>query len=246
LKRRENRIRHGHPYTIAALSRYSHFTALQKDKTMLTPTQQKMLAFIQTFTKRHHYSPSLREIAEALELSPTSKSLISRYIQQLEKMGYIERPTGRYRTIHLKKIKTNTTSPFVIPFLGKIAAGSPIEAVQQQEEIDITDLFITQHKTQDLFALQVKGDSMIDEGILDGDTIICEKTSTAYHGAIVIALIDNYEATLKRIHFIYEGDTKMIKLIPANPNLKPQVYPTSRITIQGIYKGLLRLPPRAG
>jgi repressor LexA len=211
---------------------------------MLTPTQHKMLAFIQSFTKRHQYSPSLREIAEELNLSPTSKSLISRYMQKLEKLGYLERPTGRYRTIHLKKIKPNFAQHLAIPFLGKIAAGSPIEAIEQQEEIDITDLFVTQHKTHELFALQVKGDSMVEEGILDGDTIICEKASTAYHGAIVIALIDNYEATLKRIHFIHEGDKKMIKLIPANPHLKPQIYSSSRITIQGIYKGLLRLPPK--
>lgn len=205
---------------------------------MLTPTQQKMLNFIQAFTKRNQYAPSLKEIAQALGLSPTSKSLISRYIHKLESLGVLERPPGRYRTLQLKKIKTNH-SPWVIPFLGKIAAGVPIEAIENQEEIDVTDLFVTRHKSQDLFALQVKGDSMIEEGILDGDTIICEKASAADQGAIVVALVDQYEATLKRIHYLKND---MVKLIPANPNLSPQVYPAHRITIQGIYRGLLRFP----
>lgn len=206
---------------------------------MLTPTQQKMLNFIQSFSEKHRFAPSLKEIAKAMGFSETSKSLVSRYMQELQKLGFIERPEGRYRTITMKKIKKPSSS-LAIPFLGKIAAGSPIEAIEQQEEIDITDLFTARSKKAELFALQVKGDSMIDEGILDGDTIICEKSPTAYHGAIVVALIDNYEATLKRIHFL---QNEMIKLIPANPNLKPKIYPHSRITIQGIYRGLLRLPP---
>jgi repressor LexA len=121
-----------------------------------------------------------------------------------------------------------------LPIIGKIAAGSPIEAIESQESMDLVDWFLGPGR----YALKVEGDSMIDEGIMHGDIIVCQTARTARNGQIVVALIDNEQATLKRIDY---PDAEHICLIPANQNHQKQWYHASRVTIQGIFVGLLRM-----
>lgn len=171
--------------------------------------------------------PSFAQMTAALNISPRSKSLISRNLRMLEKEGRITlQKQGRSLQIALTAKE--------LPLLGKISAGSPIEAIAQQESLDLNALF----QGGDRFALQVKGTSMIDEGILDGDMIICLKAITAREGDIVVALIDQQNTTLKRISYKVKN---MITLIPANPELKPRAYAPERVQVQGIYIGLVRM-----
>jgi repressor LexA len=195
---------------------------------MTTPTQLKIYQFVSQFIQHHGYAPSLQEIALGIGISPRSLSLISRYLRALEKQGLITMGKKGYRKAQLK------TGPGRLPLVGRIAAGVPIEAITETEIIDMAEIF----KADDLYVLEVKGDSMVDEGIWDGDRVICKRQSRARENDIVVALIDNQEATLKRIHF---KSPDKISLIPANVKLRPQVYAADRIQIQGVFVALLRL-----
>ena len=196
---------------------------------MTTPTQYKIYQFVTQFIQERGFAPSLNEIAIGIGISPRSLSLVSRYLKALEQDGLLSMGKTGYRKIQLK------SSPGVnLPLLGRIAAGSPIEAVARNETIDFLELF----GKEDLYALEVKGDSMIEEGIFEGDKVICRRQDTAKENDIVVALIDNENATLKRIHFKPAGN---VTLTPANVNLQPQIYPAHRVQVQGIFVGLLRL-----
>jgi repressor LexA len=199
---------------------------------MVTPIQQRVYEFIKKFIAKKGHSPSLTEIAAGIGISAKSKSLISRCVHALHEHNLIDLAEGHYRQIQLKN-----PSPLAIPLIGRIAAGNPIEAIEEQETLDMAEIF-GKNKRDEVFALKVKGDSMIDEGIFDGDMVLCKKADTADKGAIVVALIDSNEATLKRIYYM---DNSKIKLCPANPALKPKIYDAHRVTIQGICIGLLRL-----
>lgn len=131
------------------------------------------------------------------------------------------------------QIKNDVATRFHIPLLGKIAAGKPIEAISDEQEFDLSNLFTGKQ----LYALQVQGDSMIEEGILDGDKVICEQRDTANNGDIVVALIDQESATLKRFKSNQDGT---ITLIPANHTLTPVTYMAERVQIQGILLGVVR------
>lgn len=191
---------------------------------MLTLAQRKTEEFIRKFFKEHNYAPTASEIAEGIGIK--SRGVVHRYLKALEDAGRIALTPKRHRNIRL----SDTGS---LPLLGAIAAGQPIEAIPQQESIDVASIFVGANR----FALKVKGDSMVDEGILDGDIVICEKRETADNGQIVVALIDREEATLKRLQCNLD---KTVTLHPANSALKPMVYPASRVAIQGIYIGLVR------
>lgn len=198
---------------------------------MVTPTQHKILNFIKKYIAQKGYSPSLIEIAEGIGIR--SKSLISRYVHALVDADLLELEPGQYRQIRLKE---SFNKP-LLPLIGRIAAGRPIEALSSNEQLDVKELL--QNKNQpERYALQVKGDSMIDEGIWDGDIILCESRANAKNGDIVVALIDNQEATLKRIQY---HPNRTITLWPANTALQPINYAADRIRIQGIFIGLLRL-----
>lgn len=193
---------------------------------MATHFQEKLYKFISDYITQQGYSPSFSEITFALGISPRSKSLVTRSLRALEKEGKLAlSKEGRRLAITL------STKHF--PLLGRISAGMPIEAISDNEWIDINHIF----QGSDRFALQVKGTSMIDEGILDEDIIICRKAEVAKEGDIVVALIDQCNTTLKRISYKMNG---MITLIPANSELKPRAYAPERICIQGIYIGLIR------
>lgn len=201
---------------------------------MVTPVQQRVYEYIQSHLERESYSPSLTEIARGIGISPKSVSLISRCIKALTAAGRLTNEGNGYRRVQLAALPD-----FTLPLVGRIAAGSPIEALEDKRSLDLRPML----QDPNHFILQVKGDSMIDEGILDGDLVICKQSPTAKEGDIVVALIDDREATLKRISFKIR---EHITLIPANPQLKPKAYTPARVTVQGVYQGLVRLSGYSG
>lgn len=194
---------------------------------MLTVSEQKTLHYVEQFIVENQHAPTTAEIAEGIGIA--SRGVAHRYLKALQKKGHIKLTPNRHRNIVLLD-----HSGQAIPMLGSIAAGSPIEAVEQNETVDVASFFLG----KDRYALRVKGDSMIEDGIHDGDIIICERCSTAADGQIVIALIEGQEATLKRL---FHNDNKTITLLPANPEHKPQLYQADQVEVQGIYVGLLRI-----
>jgi repressor LexA len=193
---------------------------------MLTPREQDVLRVIQLHFLRHGEAPLMREIAGALGV--TSKSGVHRHLQALEQKGFLTL-TARHRGIEL----TDTAPPGSLPLLGKIAAGRPIEAIPGQDEINLVELMAGPNR----YVLRVKGDSMIDAGILDGDMVVIEKRERARNNEIVVALIDKNEATLKTLRHNQNGT---ITLLPANTRLKPSTYPADRVTVQGVVIGQIR------
>lgn len=197
---------------------------------MVTPTQLKVYEFIQQYINEKEYSPSLEEIARGIGISPNSISLISRSIHALVQAGRLKFHKKGYRNIQIADAQEN----MALPIMGRIAAGTPIEAIEDKRHLDFGALF----KGNNHFVLEVKGDSMIEEGIFDGDYVICRQAPKAYEGEIVVALIDLQEATLKRISYQIKD---RITLIPANPHLKPKAYLAHRVQVQGVFVGLVRL-----
>ncbi len=185
---------------------------------MLTLKQKKVLDFIESYTKKHGYSPSHEEMRKHFKLA--SVSTINHYIQILQDKKYINREKNTARSVEVGE----RDEVMNIPFKGYISAGKPIEAIEEYDTIPVPrSLF----QTGDLFALGVKGDSMIDEGIFDGDTVIVRKQSSVQDGETAVALINNNEVTLKKIY----KEKNRIRLQPANPKLKP--FYVKEVIIQG-------------
>jgi repressor LexA len=197
-------------------------------KNMLTTQQKRVLDFIRAFIRRHGHSPSLREIGEGVDIQ--SRGAVHRHVQTLIDRGVLKRSRSGWRTLEL--VESDET-PVSLPLLGKIAAGRPIEAIPGHDEINIAEMLLG----ADRYVLKIEGDSMIDAGILDGDLVVIQRTDTADDGEIVVALIDDEEATLKRL-FHLSG--RRIKLTPENRNLSPLIYPADRVRIQGVLTGQLR------
>ncbi len=147
--------------------------------------------------------------------------------------GFIRIEPDRARGIRLSRGRAAATRPLTLPLLGRIAAGRPIEAIPGEDEIDLSEFFVN----RDRFVLRVQGDSMIEDGILDGDMVIVEKRETAENGEIVVALIDGIEATLKRLQKNRDGS---VTLRPANSQMPPMRYPAARVRIQGVVVGQFR------
>ena len=179
---------------------------------MLTKRQKQVLDFIKSFTDKKGYAPSLEEITKHLRLS--SVSTAHYHILRLEKEGYIKRFKNKPRAIELRE-KTKREELVKIPLVGTIAAGEPIEAIEDPETIKVPKSQLS--KSGEHYALKVQGDSMIDEGIRDGDIVIIRKQPDAENGETVVALLDNNEVTLKKIY----REKNRFRLQPANPNLKP-------------------------
>ena len=194
---------------------------------MLTEREQATLQFITDYLAKYRRAPLLIEIAQGLGIH--SKGVVHRYLSVLEEQGYIRRQQ-RHRGIEL----VGHPNHGEVPLLGRIAAGKPIEAIEDRELINFTHLLGGPNR----FVLQVKGHSMIDEGIRSGDLVVIEQASHARSNQIVVAFIDDHEATLKRIKF---PDRNTIRLIPANKNMQPKEYPTERVTIQGVLVGQVRM-----
>ena len=223
---------------------------------MLTAKQRELLLFIHDRIKETGVSPSFDEMKDALNLA--SKSGIHRLITALEERGFIRRLANRARALEVVKLPESATptappggrqsfKPSVIPgrmtseaandtlpVLGKITAGVPIAAIQhEQDRITVpTDLA----DSDEHFALQVEGESMIDAGIHDGDLIILKRTDTASNGDIVVALIDEEEATLKRLR--RKGDS--VALEAANPAFETRIFGPDRVRVQGRLVALIR------
>lgn len=208
--------------------------------TMLTFQQEKLLKFIIDYQKKNNVTPSFDEMKDGLDLK--SKSGIHRIVSALEERGYIKKLNNRARAIEIIKnvnlIDTksgkNKNNIISIPILGKIAAGLPIEAIS--DNTNYIELPETLLKKGEYFILNVEGDSMIEAGIFDGDQVVIRKANDANNGEIVVALIDNNEATLKRI--FKRG--QQVALQPENSNYKTVIYGPDRIQIQGVLKHLIR------
>lgn len=196
---------------------------------MLTSQEHKTLQFIRNYIAQHGYAPKFREIGLAIGVA--SHGTIHRYVQSLEDKGYINRIKNNSRGMSL--VELPLVSPPTIPLAGRIAAGMPIEAIEDQQELNLAEMFMG----PELFALRVTGDSMVDAGILDEDYVIIRKQPVARDGDIVVAMVDRTEATLKR--FKRRGDDQ-VALIPENPEMEPMIYPAERVTIHGVLVGQLR------
>lgn len=195
---------------------------------MLSARQQDTYLFIRNYIARHGRAPLQEEIAAGLGIR--SKGVVNRYVQALAEEGVLTLLPGRHRGIQL----TGSELPHpTLPLVGKIAAGSPIEAIQGQDEINLAEFFMGPNR----FVLKVQGDSMVEAGILDGDMVVVERCQQAADGDIIVALIDGEEATLKRLQNHRDGT---ITLHPANSALAPLRYSASRVSIQGRLVGQLR------
>jgi len=196
---------------------------------MLTKRQKQVLDFIKGFIKKHDYAPSLEEIKEHLGLSSVSTAHF--HVHALQQKGFLRKDDNRPRTIEISK--NGGTHVREIQLAGTIAAGQPIEAIEGHDTIQVPSLLVP-NKGRKYFALKVKGDSLIEDGILDGDVVIAEQTNTAKDGDLVVALTENNGATLK--HFYKEKDR--IRLEPRNRALKPLFVQVC--TIQGKFVSLFR------
>ncbi|MDI9375435.1 MAG: transcriptional repressor LexA, partial [Thermotogota bacterium] len=203
----------------------------------LTEKQKKILEFIENFIKLYGYPPSIRDICRDFDIS--SPRGVAKHLESLEKKGYIER-TGVSRGIRVLKSPDGTSiepgsDVVMLPVIGTIAAGEAVQAIQAEEENIPVPLWLIRRGFE-YYMLKVTGNSMIDSHIISGDFVIIRKQEWANNGDIVVALIDEEYATLKR----YENEGQKIRLIPSNPDMLPMVIETSRVKIQGQLSGVLR------
>lgn len=196
---------------------------------VLTPRQIEILTLIRDGRHHNGYSPTLQEIADELGIS---KITVFEHVESLLKKGMLTRRSNRARSLALTpSVRLPDERPTLLPVVGRIAAGRPIEAIERQEVVDLEDVFTSRHAVA---VLEVTGDSMIDEHIRDGDWVVYEKRSNARNGETVVALIDGEEATLKKF---YKEKTR-VRLQPANPKYSP-IY-SRNVEIQGVVIGVMR------
>ena len=203
----------------------------------ITKRQRQVYDFIHGFVQKNGYSPSFEEIGNGMGLS--SLATVHKHISNLEKKGLIKRDYNRSRSIDVLPVRglfkrqvQKAPSELALPLLGRIAAGQPIEAMETPETISLGDIT----RSKDVFVLQVKGERMKDEHIVDGDYVLVEKTNTSRDGEIIVALVDGTDATLKRLY--REGVN--IRLQPSNAAMKPIIVPARSVQIQGRVIGVLR------
>jgi repressor LexA len=196
----------------------------------LTKKQRKVLDFITKFVEDFGYAPTYREIAEAFDLS--SPASIHQYMKVLEEKGYVAMSKNESRSIELTSKSLPVPQAVSLRLVGLITAGEPIEAVEQRETIGVPITLVDDPANS--YVLRVKGESMIEDGILDGDYVIVERNPSPQNGDIVVALLDNTYATLKRFY----REKSRIRLQPANSTMSP-IYVADPI-IQGVVKGLIR------
>jgi len=204
----------------------------------LTKRQKQVLDFIAGFVDQHGYSPSYEELAEGLNLA--SLATVHKHIEALESKHYLKRSFNHSRSLEVtpkyfeeqQLYRSAGEGRSEVPLLGRIAAGTPVEAIAGQDTLAFGD-FAGDPNT---YALQVRGESMIDDHICDGDYVLVEKTGSVRSGEIVVALVDGMETTLKR--FFDEGET--IRLQPANSSMEPIRVPKRSVQIQGRLLAVLR------
>ena len=196
----------------------------------LTRRQREILEFITSFLRKHGYAPSLMEIGAEFGLS--SPATVHKHLEALEARGRIRRSRGRRRFVEVIPEETVPRS-VELPLLGIVAAGRPIEAVEQTETVSVPAFMVRRERT---YVLQVAGDSMIDEQIRDGDYIVVEDRKEAADGETVVALLEEREATLKKFY----REKGKVRLQPANRALSPLIVPGRSVRIQGVVTGLIR------
>jgi repressor LexA len=196
----------------------------------VTPRQLQVLQFIRDFRKRSGYSPTMQEIGDRLGLT---KVTVFEHVEALERKGLLSRG-GKHRARSLQvssDFRFPDEGPARMPLVGRIAAGAPIEAIEDRQTLDLEAMFDIPGER---FVLRVAGNSMIDEHICDGDYVICRRTGDARNGETVVALLPDGEATLKKFY----RERGRIRLQPANPDYKPIV--VDDVSIQGVVVGVIR------
>ncbi|MCH6562686.1 MAG: transcriptional repressor LexA [Myxococcales bacterium] len=195
----------------------------------LTRRQREVFDFIREYLEREGYAPSLEEIGLRFGLS--SVATVHKHVQNLVEKGLLRKAWNRSRSLEI--VDPASTAARVIPLLGTVAAGAPIEAVATPDTISVPADLIGR---KECYALRVSGDSMVDDHIVDGDVVLLESRSIPHEGETVVALIRREEATLKRF---YRNGSK-VRLVPSNSNLQPMEFAAEDVEVQGVVIGLLR------
>jgi repressor LexA len=198
----------------------------------LTKRQREILDYLTAYVAEHGYAPSFEEIARAMGYA--SLATVHEHLSNLERKGVIRRAHNESRGL---EVLTRARQPGVVevPLLGQVAAGQPIEAVEVPETLTLPDAMLPAAGRS--YVLRVRGDSMIDEQIRDGDYVVVHERSTARDGETVVALVDGTHATVKRLYRERDG---RIRLQPANPAYTPIVVPPEQVLIQGVVVGVIR------
>ena len=196
----------------------------------LTKRQREILDYLNEFIQQHGYAPSLEEIGRRFGLS--SLATVHKHLTNLQDKGFIKRAWNRSRSVELIPARIGGRA-LELPLLGYVAAGSPIEAVATAETIAVPEDLAGKRES---YVLRVKGDSMIDEQIRDGDFVVVEDRKTADNGEMVIALIGGTDVTLKKFY----RENGRIRLQPANPTLQPMMFDPSHVQVQGVVVGVMR------
>ncbi len=203
----------------------------------LTKRQKEVLDYLVSFETKHGYAPSFEEIGKGMKL--TSLATVHKHVSTLEKKGFIRRGYNQSRSIEILQLPKPVKEQIVerkaheLPLVGRIAAGRPLEAIEEHETLSLGDFA----RGGSSFVLQVTGNSMIEDHIMDGDFVVCEQTQVANAGDIVVALVNGEDATLKR--FYREAPGK-VRLQPANSQMEPILVSASDLKIQGRVIGVLR------
>jgi repressor LexA len=196
----------------------------------LTRRQRQIYDFVRDFVAAEGYAPSLEEIGAHFGLS--SVATVHKHVQHLAEKGYLRKAWNRSRSI--EPLEESETAAVELPLLGSVAAGAPIEAVEEDERIAVPRELV--RRRGETFVLRVRGDSMIEEQIRDGDLVVVESRSEARSGETVVALVHGSEATLKR----FQRRGARVILEPANRALSPLEFPAEAVQIRGVVRGLLR------
>ncbi len=196
----------------------------------LTKRQREILDYLNEFIQQHGYAPSLEEIGRRFGLS--SLATVHKHLTNLQEKGFIRRAWNRSRSVELVQTRAGGRA-VELPLLGFVAAGMPIEAIATAESIAVPEDLVGK---RDTYVLRVRGESMIDEQIRDGDFVIVEDRKTAENGEMVIALLGSSDVTLKKFY----RENGHVRLQPANPAMKPLIVPADQIQVQGVVVGVMR------
>jgi len=201
----------------------------------LTPKQIRILTMIRDARLTRGCSPTLQEMADALDIS---KVTVFEHVEALIKKGALQRDPNKARSLELTDdcLLPDEQQRTRVPLVGSIAAGAPIEAIEDRQFLDLESMFLPANRSGDVFVLKVTGESMINEHICDGDYVVCRGSQTARSGQKVVALVDNDEATLKTFY----REKGKIRLQPANDAFEPIWVEPDRVKIQGIVIGVVR------
>lgn len=199
----------------------------------LTPRQNDVIVAIRNFRYVHGYAPTMQELADQLG---TSKVTIFEHVGALERKRILRRDKHKARSLEIIADENlpDENRATKLPLLGNIAAGTPIEAIENREEVDLEEMFNSRHG---VYVLRVRGESMIEDHLCDGDYVVIERRDTARNGEQVVALLDTGEATLKRF---YREPNGKVRLQPANHTMQPRIVEANRLRIQGVVIGVLR------